>query len=55
MTKQVEHAIYDILDMGIINLDEIVLRLNDRFGAVNKIAVLELANAYLFHYGMCVN
>lgn len=50
-----ENAVYDILDAGILNFDEILLRLHGRFEAVDEVEVFDLANAYLEHYGLCVN
>jgi hypothetical protein len=49
-----ENAVYDILDEGILNFDEILIRLNGRLGAVDEVVVFDLANAYLEHYGLCV-
>lgn len=52
--RLLENAVYDILDEGIINFDDILVRLTEQFSKVDEVEVFSLANAYLEHYGLCV-
>jgi hypothetical protein len=54
MNDRFENAVYDILDAGVLNFDEILMRLRGVFDFVDEVAVFDLANAYLEHYGKCV-
>ena len=48
------NAVYDILDEGIVDFDKMLMELRGQFDFVDEAAVFELANAYLEHYGKCV-
>lgn len=55
MDELLENCLYDILDDGITDKDEILFRLCGVVAGFDEAKVLDLANAYLEHYGLRVS
>lgn len=55
MDNTLRDILYDILDDGITDMDTILFDLrNAGFGLLDEAEVFAEANAYLYHYGKCV-
>ena len=55
MNSTIREILYDILDDGAIRIDDILDQLYGAgFGRLDEAEVFAEANAYLYHYGKCV-
>lgn len=55
MNNAMRDILYDILDDDITDMDDILAALYAAgFGALDEAEVMAEANAYLYHYGKCV-
>jgi hypothetical protein len=55
MNSTIREILYDILDDGAIRIDDILDQLHAAgFGRLDEAEVFAEANAYLYHYGKCV-
>lgn len=55
MNNAIRDILYDILDDGITDMDGILSALRTAgIGALDEAEVFAEANAYLYHYGKCV-
>ena len=54
MDSKLRDLLYDILDDGFTNMDDILFRLYACRTDFDEAEVLAEANAYLYHYGKCV-